>query len=73
MSNMKIYGVSDKTGSCPFYTEFFKEKQKALEEMEKQMCYAQVEFGFSDLFLRGDNVINENNKIIFSVETYNLK
>jgi hypothetical protein len=31
-----IYGISDKTGSCPFYTTFFEKESDALKELEKQ-------------------------------------
>lgn len=68
-----IYGVSDKTGGCPFYTDFYENKNDALSEMEKQMHYAQIEFGFEELKIIGNRVVNSENKELFSVDTYKLK
>lgn len=68
-----IYGVSDKTGSCPFYTDFYENKNDALIEMEKQMHYAQIEFGFEELRIINDRVVNSENKELFSVDMYKLK
>jgi hypothetical protein len=44
-----IYGISDKTGSCPFYTTFFEKESDALKELEKQVDYAHLEFGMENL------------------------
>lgn len=67
-----VYGVSDKTGGCPFYTDFFEKKEDALKELEKQMDYAHIEFGMEDLKLVGEKVY-QNSKVIFSVDKFTLK
>lgn len=67
-----IYGVSDKTGNCPFYSDFFENKEDALKELEKQMDYAHIEFGMLNLKIEGDKVYNED-KIIFSIDKFKLK
>lgn len=67
-----IYGVSDKTGNCPFYTHFFKKEEDAIIELEKQMDYARMEFGLENSYISGYNVIYEG-KVIFSIEKFKLK
>ncbi len=67
-----IYGISDKTGSCPFYTTFFEKESDALKELEKQVDYAHLEFGMENLKIEGSKVY-EGKKIVFSVDRFILK
>jgi len=67
-----IYGISDKTGSCPFYTTFFEKKEDALKELEKQMDYAKIEFGMNNLILE-NNKVYKDDKIVFSIDKFNLR
>jgi len=66
-----IYGVSDKTGGCPFYTGFFDGEPNALKELEKQMDYVHLEYGMDGLSVIGNNVYCEE-KVIFSIEKFKL-
>jgi hypothetical protein len=67
-----IYGISDKTSSCPFYSDFFEKEVDALKQLEKQMDYAHIEFGLTKLKVEGDKVYH-NDKVIFSVDKLKLK
>jgi len=67
-----IYGVSDKTGECPFYTDFYKNESEAIKGLEKQMDYAHLEFGMENLNLKNNKVYSKN-KIVFSIDKFKLK
>ena len=67
-----IYGIMDKTTKCPFYVSFFKEKEQASVELKKQMDYARMEFGLSDLYISGYKVFDGKN-VIFSIDKFTLK
>lgn len=67
-----IYGVSDKTGKCPFYTDFFSDESNALKELEKQIDYAHLEFGMENLSTKNNKVYHEG-RIVFSVDRFVLK
>ena len=66
-----IYGVLDKTGSCPFYTNFFKKEEDALKELKKQMVYAKMDLGMN-LFIK-ENKVYDNKNIVFSIDKFLLK
>lgn len=66
-----IYGVSDKTGKCPFYTDFYKNELDAIKGLEKQMDYAHLEFGMEDLSIKGNKVYSKE-KIVFSIDKFKL-
>ena len=70
MSN-HIYAVTDNTGECNFYVNFFKKKENAIKELKKQMNYAQIEFGMTDLKFMGEQVKKEN-KVVFEVLKHTL-
>lgn len=67
-----IYGISDKTSDCPFYIDFYQKEKDALVALEKQMDYARMEFGMSELYISGYEVLHEG-KIIFSIDKFRLK
>lgn len=66
-----IYAVTDNTGECNFYVNFFKKKENAIKELKKQMNYAQIEFGMTDLNFMGEQVKKEN-KVVFEVLKHTL-
>jgi len=66
-----IYAVTDNTGECNFYVNFFKKKENAIKELKKQMNYAQIEFGMTDLKFMGEQVKKEN-KVVFEVLKHTL-
>ena len=67
-----IYGLSDKTTDCPFYIDFFEKEEDAFRALERQIDYARMEFGMEDLYISGYKVLQKN-KVIFSIEKYQLK
>lgn len=66
-----IYGIVDKTGDCPFYVSFYKEKKDALKELDRQLKSTMMEFGWEP-YLDGNKVYMEN-KILFEIEKFKLK
>jgi len=67
-----IYGISDKTSDCPFYIDFYQKEKDALVALEKQMDYARMEFGMSELYISGYKVFHKE-RVIFSVDKFKLK
>ena len=67
-----IYGISDKTSDCPFYIDFYQKEKDALVALEKQMDYARMEFGMSELYISGYEVFHKE-RVIFSVDKFKLK
>ena len=67
-----IYGISDKTSNCPFYTDFFEKEEDAIKELEKQMDYARMEFGLGNLYISGNKVYDKE-KVMFSIDRFKLK
>ena len=68
---MFIYGVLDKTGQCPNYVSFFKDKDEALKEMDRQMKSLMMEFGW-DLKTKKNKVYFDGS-VVFSLEKHKLK
>tara|TARA_B100000927_G_C16136475_1_gene337496 strand:- start:53 stop:259 length:207 start_codon:yes stop_codon:yes gene_type:complete len=68
---MDIYCLLDKTGECPNYVSFFEKEVEASKELDRQVKYLMMEFGW-DLVKDGYKVYLDD-KVVFSLDKHILK
>jgi len=68
---MNIYCLSDKTGECPNYVSFFKKEDEASKELNRQVKYLMMEFGW-DLII-DDYKVYLDDEVVFSLDKRVLK
>ena len=66
-----IYGILDKTGDCPFFISFHKEKKDAVKELNRQVNSTMMEFGWEP-YINGDKVCMDD-KELFTIQKFKLK
>ena len=65
-----IYGIIDKTGDHPLCVAFYKKKENALKELNRQVNSAMMEFGWEPS-IDGDKVTMDG-KELFTVQKFKL-